>query len=124
MKKAASPPQPESVRLTERILRLPRLTRIVLAAVFALALTLAVTPIIDGIYLSRWYDPSTSELPSLISTVLGVIFYVVGWRLIIGFAGETPATRTATFWYIVIGALACILVIFLVVIGAISGTME
>ena len=107
----------------ERIIRLPRLTRIIMAAVFALALTLVITPIVDGIYLSNFYDPGTREAPALISTALGVVFYLLGWRLIIGFAGDVPPANRAVLWYLGVGVLACVLVVGLVVFGAISGTM-
>ncbi len=91
---------------------------------FALAVTLAITPIVDGVYLANFYSVDTRIVPSLISTALGIGFYVVGWRLIIGYAGETPAPRRAVLWYFCIGAAACAVVAVLVVIGAISGTLE
>lgn len=124
MKKAAAPPKPRSVRIVERVVQLPRAARIALAALFALALTLVITPLVDNLYVERFYDPATVGLPALVSTALGIVFYLVGWRQIIGYAGETPAARSSVFWYVVVGAAACALVIILVVFGAISGTME
>src|SRR5664279_1229962 len=125
MKKAAPDKlqPPRSARLVQWIVLLPRLTRIVLAAVFALALTLAITPIVDDFYLANFYDFSTRVAPSLVSTGIGLVFYFVGWRLIIGYAGETPSTRTAILWYFILGVLACVVVIVLVVLGAVSGTL-
>ncbi len=110
-------------RFVDWIIGLPRLTRIVLAAVFALALTLAITPLVDGIYVANFYDVNTREAPALLSTSLGVIFYLLGWRLIIGFAGDTPVASKGVLAYLSVGALACILVVILVVFGAISGTV-
>ena len=110
-------------RFVDWIIGLPRLTRIVLAAVFALALTLAITPLIDGIYIANFYDLNTLEAPALVSTALGVVFYLLGWRLIIGFAGDLPSASKAVLAYLSVGALACILVVILVVFGAISGTV-
>lgn len=126
MKKAASsPPRPSfAARVIERVVNLTRLTRIALAAVFALALTLALTPIIDEVYLNYFYDTETRMVPALISTVLGVAYYLLGWRLIVGYAGETPAPRRSILWYMSFGAAACGLVVILVIIGAISGTLE
>jgi hypothetical protein len=124
MKKAATTEPPVSARLVERIVHLPRLTRIGLAALFALALTLAITPIVDRIYMDRFYDPTTRGVPAMVSTALGLVFYVVGWRVIIGYVGETPPARRAVFWYAAVGVTACLLVLLLVVIGAITGTME
>lgn len=110
-------------RFADWIVRLPRLTRIVLAAVFALALTLVITPLVDGIYIANFYDVDTREAPALLSTALGVVFYLVGWRLIIGFAGQIPPTNKAVVGYLGVGTLVCVLVVVLVVIGAISGTL-
>ena len=113
----------EVYRLVERIIRLPRLTRIILAAVFALALTLVITPLVDGFYIANFYDPSTREAPALFSTALGVVFYLLGWRLIIGFAGDVPPARRAVLGYLGVGIVACVLVVVLVILGAISGTV-
>jgi amino acid transporter len=125
MKKAASPPRPSlSTRLIDRVIHLPRLARILMAAAFALAVTLTVTPIIDEAYLSLFYDTETRMSPAIISTVLGVAYYLLGWRLIIGYAGETPAPRRSILWYFGIGAAACAVVVVLVIIGAVSGTLE
>lgn len=126
MKKAAVKPSEASFseRTIARLVHLPRVTRIALAAVFALALTLAITPIVDRVYMDNFYDPTTRGVPAMISTALGLVFYVVGWRVIIGYVGETPPARRSVFWYAAIGVASCILVILLVIIGAISGTME
>jgi hypothetical protein len=110
-------------RFVNWIIQLPRLTRIALAAVFALALTLVITPLVDEFYIANFYDVETREAPALFSTALGVVFYLLGWRLIIGFAGEAPAANRAVAWYLGVGALACALVVILVVFGAISGTI-
>src|SRR5579871_1753599 len=105
MKNAAQPPQPFSLRLVNRVIGLPRFTRIILAILFALALTLALTPIIDGVYMNSFYDDSTRMAPALVSTLFGIAFYFFGWRLIIGFAGEQPQARPIIFFYVVIGVL-------------------
>src|SRR5215468_7605950 len=107
----------EVYRLIERVTHWPRLTRIILAAVFALAITLVITPVVDDIYIANFYDLSTREVPALFSTALGVVFYFVGWRLIIGFAGEIRPATKAVLWYLGVGTAACVLAIVLVVIG-------
>ncbi|MFN8448430.1 MAG: hypothetical protein U0521_07525 [Anaerolineae bacterium] len=125
MKKAATTPQlSTSERVVERVIHLPRVTRIALAALFALALTLMITPLVDNFYMDHFFDPATRGLPAMISTALGLVFYVVGWRQIIGYAGEQPSARAAVFWYVAIGVSACALVVILVIFGAITGTME
>lgn len=125
MKKAAAPvPVPAADRLINRVVHLPRLTRITLAALFALAVTLAITPVIDRIYVDNFYNVDTRMFPAVASTVLGLAYYLLGWRLIIGFVGETPPPRRAILWYFSVGAAACVVVLILVVVGAISGTLE
>jgi len=124
MKKAAARPPSMSARVIERVIRLPRRTRIILAALFALALTLVVTPIVDGFYMGNFFDPATRGLPAMVSTALGLVFYLIGWRQIIGYAGEMPPPRSTVFWYVTIGATACALVVILVIFGAITGVME
>jgi hypothetical protein len=113
-----------STSLIQWVIHLPRLTRIVLSAVFALAVTLAITPIVDRIYLDNFYSPDTRIVPALITTVVGLAFYVFGWRTIIGYVGETPPARREVFWYCVVGVVACLIVILLTVFGAIFGSME
>lgn len=124
MKKAATSQPSTSARVIERVIRLPRMTRIALSVLFALALALVLTPIVDGFYMDHFYDPATRGLPAMISTALGLVFYVVGWRQIIGYAGETPPAHRSVFWYVAVGVGACALVVILVIFGAISGTME
>lgn len=120
----SSPAQTRSARLIQWMIHLPRLTRIVLAAVFALAVTLALTPIVDRIYLESFYNPDTRIIPALITTVAGLAFYVFGWRTIIGYVGETPPARREVFWYFIVGTVACLIVIVLTVFGAIFGSLE
>ena len=115
---------PAAERLIAWVIHRSRLTRIALAALFALAVTLLLTPLIDHFYLEYFFNADTRMIPALISTAAGLVFYGVGWRLIIGYAGEQPPARPAIWWYVGIGAVACVVVVALLVIGAITGTME
>ncbi len=115
---------PVTERLIAWIVHQSRLLRIALAALFALALTLLLTPLIDYFYLEHFFTADTRMIPALISTAAGLVFYGVGWRLIIGYAGEQPTARPAVLWYVSIGVAACVVVVALLVIGAITGTME
>lgn len=124
MKSAAAPASSRSTRVIDRVIHLPRAARIALAALFALALTLVISPLVDNFYMGNFYDPATRGLPAMISTALGLVFYLVGWRQIIGYAGEMPVARASVFWYVAAGATACALVLILVIFGAVSGTME
>jgi hypothetical protein len=111
-------------RLAVRIVSLSRLSRILLAALFALAITLMITPVVDGIYLNNFFSSDTRMIPALVSTALGLGYYGVGWRLIVGYVGEKPIPRPAVLWYFGMGAAACIIVLALVFIGAVTGSME
>ncbi len=108
--------------MLQRIVRLPRLARIALVAVFSVALTLLITPIVDFVYMTRFFDSATLMLPALISVTAGVIFYFIGWRLMIGYAGEAPAPRMALLWYFAAGILILLLALALVINGAFIGT--
>lgn len=114
--------QPASVRqrFAERILQLPRLARIALAALFAAVTTLLLTPIIDNIYLTYFFDFNTRVLPSLVSTAAGIVTYLVGWVLLVGYAGEGVRPRRATFWYFVAGCAELAFVVLLLMTGTLD----
>lgn len=119
-----NPPDSRASRLVNWIVDLPRLTRIVLAALFALAITLVVTPVVDGVYMNNFFETNTRMAPALVSTALGLVYYGVGWRLIVGYVGEKPTARPAVLWYFGIGLIACLIALVLVVIGAVTGSVE
>src|SRR5690606_13897979 len=103
---------------------LPRGARIALALLFAVALTLLVTPLAHtllgvGIFVE---DSSRLVAPTIISLVAGLVFYFVGWRLMVGYAGTTPKPGTTLLAYFGLGVVVCLLALVLVIIGAISGT--
>jgi len=109
--------QPLWLDLIHRLLKWPRFARIVLVAIFALAATLAVSPLVDTIYLTYFFTEETRLLPSLISAGIGLASYFVGWWLVIGSVGETPPARRAILLYIILG----IIVIGLLVALTLSG---
>jgi hypothetical protein len=108
---------PLQTRLVTAILKLPRIARIVISLLFALAVTLALSPIVDNIYLTYMFTPETVIVPALVSTAFGIVMYVLGWQLIIGTVGENPPARFIILWYVGIGVLA----IFLVAVWMVSG---
>jgi hypothetical protein len=105
----------------ERVVRLPRLARMGLAIGFALCLTLLLTPLIDGVYMSNFDVREAPMLPALLSASAGVIAYLIGWRLLVGFADEAPQANGALAVYLVAGCAALLLTIVLVLLGAASG---
>jgi hypothetical protein len=100
-----------SVRLIIRILNLPRVARISLIGGFALTTTLAVSPLVDEIYLRFFFDESTRIVPSFVSVSIGLVMYLVGWKWVIGTIGESPQVETKIIWYFAIGAMSLILVL-------------
>lgn len=99
------------------VVNLPRLARILLCAVLALATTFAVSPLVDYLYLSYMYTPETTVVPSLVSAGAGIVAYFFGWWLIIGPAGDAPPVRPAAFIYLCFGILMLALIIVLSVMG-------
>lgn len=112
---------PAYVPWVDRLLKLPRLARIGIAALFALSVTLALSPIVDGIYLNFLFTPETVMVPALVSAGFGLVMYVVGWQLIVGYVGEMPPARLVILWYVGVGVLALVLVMILLVTGFASG---
>src|SRR5215207_6420299 len=110
--------------LTQRLVALPRGIRILLAGGFSIALTLLVTPLAYSLLRVDFFVADSSKIvaPTLIALISGLVLYGVGWRLMIGYAGEAPSPSNALLIYFVAGILICALALILVVVGAISGT--
>jgi hypothetical protein len=104
-------------RMIDWILSLPRLARILIAIMFALCVTLALSPLIDLIYTEFFFDPQTVLVPSLVSASFGLGMYVLGWRFLIGTVGEKPDARLFVLWYVVLGLMAIAVVAILIVRG-------
>ncbi len=78
----------------EQITHMNRLLRLLLVAIIAIITTLAVSPLIDAIYLQFFFTPETRILPSLLAMGVGVTMYMVGWIYLVGSVGEdVPITR-------------------------------
>lgn len=102
--------QTRSIQFVRQILALPRITRILIAAILALATTLAVSPVIDELYIRWFYTEESAIVPSLITAAFGFAMYFVGWQLIVGTPGEENAAKSAIVWYFLVGFLALIVV--------------
>lgn len=107
-------------RLTERVLNLPRLARIVLVCLFAMAVTVLLIPLIDGIYLRSFYSAETAVLPSLIEAAFGLGMFVLGWVLLVGFAGQRPPARLPVALYFLAGCALVLMVILQLISGVLS----
>ena len=99
------------------IVRWPRLVRILIVALFALAVTLALSPLVDYLYDRFFFSMETRMVPSLVSASFGLLMYLVGWMLMVGTVGEEPEARVALLWYIGTGVAAMLVVGILVVRG-------
>ena len=101
-----------------RLIRLPRLVRIMLAAVLALALTGAIFPLVDQVYIQYFFTPETRIVPSYVSAGLGALVYLVGWLLIVGPTGENRvSSHPMVVVYLLTGMVALCLDIVLVIQG-------
>ncbi len=104
-------------RFGNRLSRLPRLVRILLVGVFALAVTLSLSPLVDLIYDRYFFSAQTVIVPALVTATVGLIAYMLGWWLMVGTVGEQPEARAAMVWYFGIGVLAVIIVAYLILTG-------
>lgn len=100
----------------EQITSMNRLLRLLLAFIFAISTTLAVSPLIDTIYLQYFFTPETRILPSLIAMGLGLVMYAFGWFYLVGSSGQPIMMTRGLKWVIYIGILT-IGIIFLWMTG-------
>jgi hypothetical protein len=106
-------PERRRIHLMDNVLKLPRIVRILIAAVPALALVLVFQPIVDQIYLRLFFSPETINVPGIIIAVMAVLMYFAGWIFIVGYSGEErmpdDRDRRAAFWYLVLSTLIILL---------------
>ncbi len=110
MGKKNQPSEPKT-GLIEALLNFPRITRIIIAGMFALSLTLALSPVIDRLYVAYFYSEDTLIAPMIISVILGVLMYILGWFAIVGIAGEKLMPSKGIVAYLVMGMVAVLLVL-------------
>jgi hypothetical protein len=108
---------PLQIRLIERVLNWPRFVRFLMCAIFALAVTLSLSPLVDAIYIRFFFTAQTVLVPALISAGFGLVMYAIGWWLLIGTVGETPPVRLGVIWYLAVGILAVLVVAILIIRG-------
>lgn len=105
-------------------LNLPRLGRVLLVALFGVATTLALMPVIDAVYITHLMALGVPVLPALVSTGIGMAIYVAGWRLVVGTVGESPVLGRATTLYVWLGVLMCLFVLALVTYGLVLNAQQ
>ena len=104
--------------LAQRLVRLPRLIRLIVAVFFTAMLTLAVSPLVDHIYIRFFFTAETVMIPALVTVAIASIMYIVGWRIYIGTVNTVPPAGNRILLYFVIGIFATISVIVLLIQGA------
>jgi hypothetical protein len=101
---------PPYQRLAEYLLGLSRLPRILIVVTLALFATLALSPIVDEIYIRFFFSMETRAIPYLISMTFGLLMYLVGWQLLVGTVGERLEYRKIMLWYLAVAGLSVLLV--------------
>jgi hypothetical protein len=110
--------------LAKALIGVPRVVRIWVAAFLSIAVTFATFPIMSAIslgitgltqnlnvYLTYVFtaDPAVSRVLVGISLVIGLVYYILGWRFYVGTSGEAPTAGWATLAYFTPGVLAVII---------------
>ncbi|PJF29426.1 MAG: hypothetical protein CUN52_08440 [Phototrophicales bacterium] len=100
----------------EQITSMNRLLRLFVVTIFAISTTLAISPLIDSIYLQYFFSPETRIIPSLIAMIGGVCMYIVGWIYLVGSARQIILVTRGLKWYMYIG-IGTIIIILLWMTG-------
>ncbi len=107
-----------SITLLERALRLPRLTRIIIVALIAVA----TASLLDRLYPGSYYTDARN-LTFMLSVGGGVIAYIIGWYLLIGFGGEENPVRRGLGIYLFTGAAFIVIVLVLTFASFVASTV-
>lgn len=108
---------PYATYLMRKVLNWSRSARIITISMFGVAVTAAVFPLIDLVYVERFFNPDMRVLPSFISVGLGMTMYIVGWVLLVGTRGEKPPERIGVIIYMLVGVLIVLFVLFMLING-------
>ena len=103
--------------LIQGLVQLPRLIRIIIAVFFAGMMTLAVSPLVDHIYLRYFFSIETRILPAFVTVAIASIMYIAGWRIYIGTVNTVPSAKNRILWYFGMGISVTIIVIVLFIQG-------
>lgn len=100
----------------------PRVIRIPVVIVFALAATAAVFPLVDALYIRYLFVPGGIDVSAWISAAVGALTYIVGWRFFVGTRGEQPQANWITLLYLLLGGIFVVVVAVLFLQGLAMGT--
>lgn len=102
------------------VLQLNRIARIAVVTLSTLILAMVVMPLIDLVYLTHFYDRATTYVPAWVIAIVAVIWYGVGWIVIVGSSGRSPTPRPITAVYLLAAGAMLIVMLILVVSGAVD----
>jgi hypothetical protein len=114
-------------RLAIRISQIPRLVRLVLVLLFAAALTLLFSPLIDALYL-RYFFPWNEQivtdvvrlLPSIVSAAAGCIMFAIGWVIMVGSPGKSLPRSSRLVVYFAAGIALLVVAMVQIISGLIQ----
>lgn len=103
--------------LTQRLVQLPRVIRLVISVFFAAMVTLAVSPLVDHIYLRFFFTEETVMIPALVTVAIASATYIWSWWVFIGTVNSVPSASNYILLYFGVGVVATIIVIALLIQG-------
>ena len=104
-------------QLTQFLTRIPRIWRMLIVAFFALMVALAVSPLVDHIYLRYFFTVETVLVPSLVTVAIASLAYIGGWLIYVGTVKTKPSAQKRILWYFVFGIVVTLIVIVLLIQG-------
>lgn len=111
-------------RWIQRVLRLPRWARLLIAIFNALCTTALVFPAMDYYYLTYWFDFNTRNLPSLVTAGVGILAYFVGWYVLVRQRSEPEMSSRAVRIYLAAATLIVAATAGLMLYGLISALIQ
>ncbi len=110
---------------TAQLNRLSRTGRVVLSLLITLELVILVSLVVDKLLIDRVVRGDMGAMtPALIEAGIGVVLYVFGWWVLVGFDSDPQnpwQARPRTVWYVAAGVVVLGLLIILALFGLAFG---
>ncbi len=107
-------------RFSARLVALPRIMRIIIAAFFAILVVI----LLDRLFVPSYYTESRT-FTFLLSVAAGILWYGWGWSSLIGFSGDgtpPPASRRLNL-YVLCSIILGVITLIMLAIDVISGSL-
>lgn len=108
-----------------RLNRLSRMGRVVLSVLITLELVVLISLVIDKLLIDQVIEGDVDPMtPALIEAAIGIVFYVIGWALLVGFDSDAQKpwqASTPTVLYVAAGGVGLVLLIILALFGLAFG---